>query len=99
MIIVIIIGLWPFLYPDVTLSQIEILMIYNGTGYHGEIIDYSRESGDIFSNPDILPSNSTTNLSNLYVKVITNSNVEFLIKDNYAPEDKPDSIAVTAYYS
>jgi hypothetical protein len=115
MIIVIIIGLWPFLYPDVTLSQIdlvrntvserngelvpEILMIYNGTGYHGEIIDYNRESGDIFSNPDILPSNSTTNLSNLYVKVITNSNVEFLIKDNYAPEDKPDSIAVTAYYS
>jgi hypothetical protein len=52
MIIVIIIGLWPFLYPDITLSQIdlvrntvserngelvpEILMIIMGLGIMGK---------------------------------------------------------------
>ena len=50
-----------------------------------------------FSNPNIPSTNSTINISNLYVKVVANSNVELIVKDNYAQEDKPDSLAVLAY--
>ena len=68
-------------------------MIYNWTLHHVELIDKSLEGWDIYSNPNIPSSNSTTNLLNLYVKVVANSNVEFIFKDNYAQEDKLDSLA------
>ena len=51
----------------------------------------------MFSNPNIPSCYSTTNLSNLYVRVVANSNVKFIVNDNNAQEDKPDGIAVTAY--
>ena len=120
-VIIVIIGIWPSLYSNVALIQLdrvtttsatansersglapEILMVYNGTSHHGELIDYSWESGDIFSNPDIPPQNLTTNLSNLSVMVVRNSTVEFIVNNNnnntsHALDDKPNSIAVTAY--
>ena len=65
---------------------------YNGTGNQGQLIDYSWKNGDIFSNPYIPSGNPTTDHSNLYVRVVTNSNVEFFVNDKYAPEDKQHNI-------